>query len=218
MKIYSNLAVILRITFSLLRIAVIISSIVMIIAWSFGRMPLITNPLILEPAKAEIQLRSNNSESVIEVKELVARMQFRDASNDTDLAAALRMTQIPLHFSMLVSAYVFLTILRNLCARIAVGNIFTEINIRSIQAVGLLTIASALALCAVEFWSAYVLKHHLVNYELTGVTADVTKLFISYKKTIISLIGSICEGVLILVIAQAARQGLALKREAELTV
>lgn len=137
-------------------------------------------------------------------------------STDHELAAAIRWTLLPRTIFNLVFYILLLGLLRNLCARAAQGEIFSEANFRSIRNLGLMLMSWSLAGGALQLWSYHRLGGYLAEYgTVTGINATLS----AEAGPIIKLpYDNLITGLLVLLLAEAFRQGLALKKENDLTV
>ncbi len=151
----------------------------------------------------------------IEVKDIVTGLRINLFSQDPELASYARWTLLPPFLGMVIASLVTLRLLRDLCARVAKGEVLTEENLRSVRNIGFLYVGFSLFefiahACSIYFVGGYLAR----NATLSGISAK----FDSSLSVLSPIPDGLIEGLLILVLAEAFRQGLALKKEADLTV
>jgi hypothetical protein len=152
----------------------------------------------------------------IRVTGFATALELNLHSTDRELAAAIRWTLLPHVMLGFIFTWVFFGLLRNLCARVEQGEIFSEANLRSIRNLGILLVSWSLADGFMQFWSACRLGGYLAEHALvTGLNATITGELAPLNRL---GFGNLITGLLVLLIAEAFRQGLALKKENDLTV
>jgi hypothetical protein len=136
-------------------------------------------------------------------------------SKDPALVSALRWTVFPAMLVFVVAAWVILTSLQCVCANIGRGEVFNEGNNRKVTTVGLTLILYSFAQMLVGLWSSSVMHGYLSQHvTLAGFKAAPGALGMLMP----SGFGALITGCIVLVVAEAFRQGLALKTENELTI
>jgi len=134
-------------------------------------------------------------------------------NKDPALVSAIYATLVPVGIVGTLFYILLFRLLRDLCGRIERGEVFSEKNLRSVRNVGLLLIISSVVSSALAFWCSLWLGSYLNrNATVTGIdaTIDFSMLNLDFKWLV--------TGLLVLLIAEAFRQGLLLKKENELTV
>ncbi|MFI5336978.1 MAG: DUF2975 domain-containing protein [Opitutales bacterium] len=166
--------------------------------------------------------RSNPGDLVLE--DLAGSVKVNLFSKDTRLVNALVWTVFP--GAMLGFAYYFLLfgLLRNVCANIEQGELFSERNVRMVRRMGLLLIGFGLFNVFSSLIYAQVIGRYFDQHvTLAGIKASIHMLT-KWSDQPITVIGPgsiwerIVTGCIVLLISEAFRQGLALKTESELTV
>jgi hypothetical protein len=224
MKKLLNLASNLRALFGVARLLTLIAGIgwlyVFLISLAPRTAPTMALPyanVALRTSTAPIVMKSPTSiVGDISVTRLTTELQLNPHSTDRDLAAAIRWTLLPHTILGFIVTWLSLGLLQNLCARVEQGEVFSETNLRSIRNLGLILVSWSLADGAMQSWSAYRLGGFLSRHvSVTGINATLA----TDATTIVRLsFESLITGLLVLLLAEAFRQGLALKKENELTV
>jgi hypothetical protein len=153
-------------------------------------------------------------------------LQVDLCSNDTALVSALRWSIIPSMAVLIIFSYVLFTALRNLCCNLERGDVFNEENLRLVQRIGVNLIAYSLIGAGLQIWASHILgvyfSQHVV---LTGLKTSVpfangpdAMHFFNLPAGLFTTQGGLLIGCLVLVVAEAFRQGLNLKTENDLTV
>jgi hypothetical protein len=170
----------------------------------------------LEPSATPISLKSSTADAKdIRVSRVTTDLALNFHSNDPKLAAAIRQTLLPEMILSFISAFFMLGQLRKLCARSAQGEVFSEANLRSIRSLGLIFVVTGFAGIGFHFWT----NHQLIAYlnehvDFTGIGAGVS----AGNESIFEWIGSLLTGLLVMILTEVFRQGLALQKENDLTV
>ena len=106
-------------------------------------------------------------------------------------------------------------LLRKICDRFEHGEIFSEAILSSIRNLGLLLVGCSFADVALELWSNRWIGDYLVrSAAISGLDATLT----TARNYISDPLDTLVTGLLVLLVAEAFRQGLALKKENEFTV
>jgi len=127
---------------------------------------------------------------------------------------------------LIVFSYVLFTSLRNLCANLERGDVFNEENLRLVRRIGGYLIAYSLIGAGLEMWGSYILGGYFSQHVvLTGLKTSFqfpngagALQFFNRSAGLLTTQGGLLVGCLVLVVAEAFRQGLKLKTENDLTV
>ena len=146
-------------------------------------------------------------------------------SKDAGLVSTLRWTVFPSMALLIAFGWVCFGSLRNVCANLEKGEVFSEQNLRLVRGIGLVLMAYSLASLLVGFWAAHVMNGYLGSHvTLTGLSAGAHiptgsgALRFLMPAGLISVEGGLVTGCLVLLLSEAFRQGLNLKTENDLTV
>jgi len=152
-------------------------------------------------------------------------LQVDLASNDAALASAFRQAIFP---SMAVLIFFCLCALHRPARRVRQprrGEVFNEANLRLVRRIGVSLIAYAVISAGLEIWASHVLGDYFHRHVvLTGLQASLPfaggaqTLQYHLSPGLITAEGGVLIGLLVLVVAEAFRQGLNLKAENDLTV
>ncbi len=145
-------------------------------------------------------------------------------SKDADLVSTLRWTIFPSIAVLISFAWVFFGSLRNMCANIEQGEVFSDKNLRLVRGIGIALIAYSLASLVVGIWASHVMNGYLNQHvTMKGLSAALSMRpgtgalsFLMPSGMLVEV--SLVAGCLVLVVAEAFRQGLDLKTENDLTV
>lgn len=224
MKKLFNLPSILRALFGVAQLLTLIAGVLWVAAFLASLAPR-TGPILalrfpdvyLKIPSTQIVIKSPAySAEDIRVTHLTTGLQLNLNSADRELAAAIRWTLLPHSILGYIFTYLSLGLLRNLCARVEQGAIFSETNLRSIRNLGMLLVSWSLIDGAMQFWSTYRLGGYLAEHAIvTGLNATITGELAPLNRL---GFGNLITGLLVLLLAEAFRQGLALKKENDLTV
>lgn len=162
----------------------------------------------------------------LKLHSLRGTLQVDLANSDAALVSALRWSVIPAMTVLLVFSYVLFSALRNVCANLERGDVFNEENLRLVRRVGMSLIAYSLIGGVLEFWASHVLSDYFSQHVvLTGFKASFqfpngsgALQFFKLSAGLFTNQGGLLAGCLVLVVAEAFRQGLKLKTENDLTV
>ena len=152
----------------------------------------------------------------IRVIRLTGVLELNPHSSDRGLATAVRWTLLPGMIIGLSFSWVSLGLLRKLCARVERGEIFSEANLRSIRSLGITLVSWSLTAVVMRLWSSYLLGGYLAEHaRFSGLNARLE----SGSAPVVTFpFSDLIIGLLVLLLAEAFRQGLALKKENDLTV
>jgi hypothetical protein len=180
------------------------------------RIPLPFYKVFLKTPSNLIAVKSpTSSPQDIRVRRLTIELELNVNSSDPQLAAAARWVLLPRALLTFALSWLLFGLLRKTCARVEHGEIFSEANLRSIRNLGLLLVSWSLADGALELWSNHWIGAYLVGHAaITGLDATMT----TESRSIFDLFDTLVTGLLVLLLAEAFRQGLALKKENDLTV
>ena len=159
------------------------------------------------------------------LQSLRGRLQMDLASKDAALVSALRWTLFPSLLALLVFPWLLFGALRDLCANIERGEVFSEKNPRLVRRIGVTLIVYSLVAFALEIWASHVLGGYFHQHVvLTGFATSVpfsggpVALGFEQARGFLTTQGGLVTGCLVLMVAEAFRQGLKLKTENDLTV
>ena len=237
MKLFTNLPGNLRALFGFLRILTIAFGLCWVLGltvntwlhYGFGqeaKFMVTMGEISLPTAPDAVGLSSNSAKpGSLGLLSLRGTLQADLCSQDAALVSALRQTILPFMAISIFFSYVLFTSLRNLCANLEVGDVFNEENLRLVRRIGVTLIVYSLAGIAAGFWSSAVLgiyfQEHVV---LTGLKTTLqfphgpATLQVGLTPGFLTNQGGLMTGCLVLVAAEAFRQGLNLKTENDLTV
>ena len=146
-------------------------------------------------------------------------------SNDADLVSTLRWTVFPSVAVFIAFAWVVFGSLRNVCANIEKGELFSDTNLSLVRRIGLALIVYGVASILVGLWAAHVMNGYLdAHVSLSGFPSTINSpqgpgaLRFLMPSGLMSTESSFVVGLLVLVVSEAFRRGLALKTENDLTV
>jgi hypothetical protein len=237
MKLFTNLPGNLRALFGALRLLSVIFSVFWLLAALLG--PWVTNrfqskpnlvvalgEVTLQPEHGAVELKPDSAPpGSMELKPLHGTLQIDIGSNDAALTSAVRRTLIPTVLLYAVFSWVMFGSLRCVCANIERGDIFSEKNLRLIRSIGLTLLGYSVAGLPLGMWGSHVMSDYLSQHVvLTGLGGGVHlpamtgATFFSLSPALMSSTGGFVTGLLVLVVAEAFRQGLNLKNENDLTV
>ena len=237
MKIVTNLPGTLRAIFGFLRVMAVIMAVFWFLTLTFnpwiqarvghnaGLMATV-GEIALPAEPKSVGLSSDRAApGALVLQSMRGTLQADLCSSDTELVAALRWSIIPSMAVLIIFAFVVFSALRNLCANLERGEAFNEENLRLVRRIGAVLIAYSLIGAALEFWASHILggyfNQHVV---LTGLKASLpfpggpAAQFFRFPVGLFSSWGGLLAGSLVLVVAEAFRQGLNLKTENDLTV
>jgi hypothetical protein len=236
MKIFTNLPAILRVFFNILRILTIILGVFWILVltnswliWSFAGEPKLivtVGEISLPTAANTIGLSSDTAgPGSLALHSLRGTLQVDISSHDSALVSALRLTIIPSMAEIIVFSFILFTSLRNLCASLAVGDVFNEGNLLLVRRIGVTLIVYSLVCVALAIFGSAVMGNYFqAHVQLTGLATTLPfsngplALQFSLPEGLLTNPGGFVTGCLVLVVGEAFRQGLKLKTENDLTV
>lgn len=180
----------------------------------------------LPNSQGKIGLGSDTASSgSLVLHSLRGTLQVDLASQDAALTSALRQAIIPPMAILIIFSFILFTALRNLCGNLACGQVFSEENLRLVRRIGTNLIVYCLISAGLEIWASHVLSGYFSQHVvLTGLqtslpfSAGSGPLQFHVSAGLITTQGGILIGCLVLVVAEAFRQGLNLKTENDLTV
>lgn len=228
MKDISNLARNLRVFFGLARLLTLLAGAGLLLncfllSQGFaesridGFFGLVEKQVLLRVSPGTIGMKTPSARpDDLRVERLTASVNMNLNSADPELASALRWTLLP-QAALEIAFYALLFgFLHHLCRRLELGEIFSTANFRAVQNLGRLLVVFEIASWGLSIWSAYRLGDYLdAHVTVTGIKAGLSTSAVRF-----SLLPSapLLAGLLILLLAEAFRQGLALKKENDLTV
>lgn len=163
--------------------------------------------------------------SPLVVKGLRGQLQLDILSRNPALISAARWSTYPAMAACVAFAWLFFGALRTVCANIEQGAVFTDVNLVLIRRIGAMLIGYAVIKSLLAVWAAHVMGAMLsANAALVAMgdglrlPSSVGTLRFTLAPAFFSPGGGLLAGCIVLVIAEAFRQGLAIKSENDLTV
>lgn len=233
MKILTNLPGNLRALFGLLRFLAIMMAAFWLLTLTFHTW--IQNRFVDEPklivtmgevslptAPGAVGLSSDRAKpGSLVLQSLRGTLQMDLCSKDAALVTALRWTMIPSMVVVMAFSWFLFSSLRHICANIEKKEVFSDRNLRLVREIGVILIAYSLVGTGLEFWASHVMNGYLSQHVvLTGLqlSSGSGAMHFSLPSGVISYPGGLVTGCLVLMVAEAFRQGLKLKTENDLTV
>lgn len=175
------------------------------------------------PVAGAVTLESDHAKSgAVTLNSLRAGLQLDLGSNDPALTSAVRRLLFPTVVIFTTISWLLFSALLKVCANIERGEVFTEQNFRMLRSIGIILMVSSLINALHGIWTAYVIGGYFnAHVTLTGM---FTGLHVAGGSTHLSpgwwmsRGDGLIIGCLVLVVAEAFRQGLNLKTENDLTV
>ena len=237
MKPFTNLPHTLRVIFGVLRLVTLLFALLWVLGLTFSttirqhfsdepRLMVTAGELSLKIPAAGVELPSNGAKSgSLALVDLRGMLQVDLLNNDAALTRAVKSAIIPAMLISVAFAWLLFTALRNVCANIERGDLFSETNLRLVQRVGVVLIAYSLAGILVQLWASHVMGSYLDAHVVLGTPsagspfpATLTPLRFSVAGAQFPAAVGFVTGGVVLMISEAFRQGLALKTESDLTV
>ncbi|HEY4249317.1 MAG TPA: DUF2975 domain-containing protein [Lacunisphaera sp.] len=231
MKIFTNLPGNLRAVFAFLRGVIVILGFGWLLNLIFSFSPfnysthvsMTAGDVTLQVDQGLIALKSGTANhDALTLTSLRGTLLAQMGEGNEGLVAALHRTVMPAIFVMVVFSYMLVTSLRNLCANIEAGEIFTKDNLRLIRGIGFTLVSYSLANIVIGFWSSAVMGNYLAENAILkdglGLSKTAGSVHFDLPQYFISNPGGLLVGCLVLMLTEAFRQGLALKTENDLTV
>jgi hypothetical protein len=237
MKIFNNLPGALRVLFRFLRVMTIIFavfwSIVLVyntwIQKRFGhdaKLMVTVGEIALPVARGVFDLSSNTATTgSLALESMRGKLQVDLASQDTALTSAVRQAIIPSMVALIVFCYLMFSSLACVCANLERGEAFNAQNLCLVRRIGGYLIFYSLVGAGLEHWASFVLAGYFDQHVvLTGLATTMPftgrsgALQFGLIPGMFTAQGGFLLGLLVLVVAEAFRQGLNLKAENDLTV
>ena len=237
MKIFTNLPGNLRALFGFLRIATVIMAVFWLLTLAYNtwiqqrfghdaRLIATVGEISLPAAPGLFGLSSDTATpGSLALHSLRGTLGVDLCSQDVALVSALRQAIIPSMAVLIIFSYVLFTALRNMCANLERGAVFNEDNLRLARRIGMNLIAYSLIGAGLEIWASHVLGGYFSQHVvLTGLKTSLPfapgtgSLRFTLSPGLFTAQGGLLLGCLVLVVAEAFRQGLKLKTENDLTV
>jgi len=237
MKIFTNLPGALRVLFRFLRVITIICAVSWSItllsnAWikrNFGhesKFMVTVGEIALPVARGAFDLSTNTGAAgSLALESVRGKLQVDLASQDTALTSAVHQAIIPSMAALIVFCYLMFSSLACVCANLERGEAFNEQNLRLVRRVGIYLVVYSLVGAGLEQWASFVLAGYFEQHvALTGLATSMPftgrsgALQFGLTPGMFSAQGAFLLGLLVLVVAEAFRQGLNLKTENDLTV
>jgi hypothetical protein len=233
MKISTNLPRALRIFFNVSRAMVAIAAVMVALVTCLGLVlrAKTSSNLLLLPGLGELVLAPDlktlglgvtldgASTPDLVVQGIRGEVTMNLLTRDPGFRTVALTTIIPAFLIGLTLVWLILGRLRDLCANVERGEIFSEKNLLLVRGLGVLLVISSLSEGAVQVWGRFMLGDYLRTHaSLTGV-ASLPRLSYTWP---VNYPGDFTQGLvtglLVLALSEAFRQGLALKAENDLTV
>jgi hypothetical protein len=227
MKKLLNLPANLRTLFSVLQLLAVIAGVLWIVGLLFAFAPWTTKPGVRfllpfadlsfkSPANSLHMQTPSSGPADIQLLRLNSELNLNLNTTDPELATAIRWTLLPRSIAAVIATWLLMGLLKKLCARIEHGEIISEANLRSVRNLGFFLILYTLADALLQMWTIFKLGGYLTRH------ATITGANLALDGSVHSLahvsLDYLVIGLLVLLIAEAFRQGLALKAENDLTV
>jgi hypothetical protein len=170
--------------------------------------------LTFEPGAYHVQA-TKAAAGEVELAKIRGKFLGNSRSADAEIASLSRW-----HFFLrlmvdLTFLYVLFDLLWRLCRNVERGEVFSESNTRYVRNLGLMILVYQAVACAAGYWYARMIEGFL----LRRVVAEGVKLKLHWGMEVFPVsLDLIVIGLLLLVLGEVFRQGLALKKENELTV
>lgn len=233
MKLFPNLAGSLRFYFGLARVLILVFGAFWFLALTFG--PLIqrnfadqpklmvsVGEVSLQPRSGPVQLNSPTARpGSLVLTGLRGPFQADLMSNDMALVSALRWTILPAITVLIVFSWLLCSALRSVCANIERREIFSDTNLRLVRNVGVLLIVFSGVSLLVQFFSGHVMDGYFAQHVTANGLETIAGNPLHFQLELgarFPVEPGFVMGLLVLLLSQAFRQGLALKTENDLTV
>jgi len=232
MKLFNNLPGGLRAAFGALRFATVILGAFWLFMATFNgwvakrfsdnpKLMVAVGEISLPAGVRAVELASQSTKpGDLKVGGLRGGLEVDLLSDDAALVSAVRWTMIPAMATFIAFSWLLFGSLRTVCANIERGEVFNEINLRLVRNIGLLFIGYSLLGLVLQLWAQYSMGGYLNQHvTLAGLgTGAAGALRFSLSNSQFPNWGGLLTGCLVLVVAEAFRQGLNLKTENDLTV
>ena len=233
MKLCPNLAGSLRFYFGLARVLILVFGAFWFFTLTFGpslqkrfsdqpKLMVSIGEVSVQPRSGPMQLSSATaSPGSLVLTGLRGPFQADLLSNDSALVSALRWTIFPSITVLIVFSWLLCSALRSVCANIEQQEIFSDTNLRLVRNVGVLLIAFSGVSLLVQLFTSHVMDGYLAQHvSASGLeTAAGSPLhFQLLPEARLPIEPGFVMGLVVLLLSQAFRQGLALKAENDLTV
>jgi len=226
MKTPINIAKCLRIFFGVARMLTVILTVLVIGGYSFmgalhtksgkpNYFPVLMPELSLRLNDEAIQIQTETSDAAdIRVGSLVGSLSINTKSKDSALATRAKWAMFPVLIFGYTYYFLLFSFLRKLCANIEVGEVFNDANLCLVRNIGRLLVICGLVGEALRIMTYFVIDSYLTQHAtITGLNATLDSGIFRHLQ-----ISYVITGLLVLLIAEAFRQGLALKKENDLVV
>lgn len=237
MKIFPNLAGGLRTFFGFSQILIVLAAvlwlgILTLVPLVRGRqsdtakLMLSAGEVTLDTAPDAVELNSSSAKAgTLSLSHLHGTLGANFLSQDPALVSALRWAIIPSMIALLGYGWFVCGALRKLCSNLHRGEVFSENNLRLVRRVGIIMIGYSLIGGLLTVWSNHAMGGYLgQRVAVTGLKmaaqfpGGLGALRFNLQPGFLQETDCLIIGCVVLVLAQAFRQGLALKTESELTV
>ncbi len=231
MKLFTNLPGNLRALFGFLRILTLLTA----FSWLTGAIffsPLLgrwlpernfhitLGDVALKASPDSIRLKADtgNADS-LSLHDLRGSLRANFSTRSESLQARLMMSIFPAALVVIITSYLLFTALRNLCAHLEAGQVFTEENLLLVRRVGLILVVSSLANAVLSVWASFLMSTYLHAQAVLGNGLEFAgQVAFELPTGPLSIQTGLIVGCLVLMLTAAFRQGMKLKTENDLTV
>jgi hypothetical protein len=184
--------------------------------------------IIVKVDTLPVQITRDSKTGGIVLGKLTAQLALVDAdAAGRDFLALVRWTKFFSGFVIAVGALVIFDLLWRLCRNVERGEIFTEQNLRFVHRLGTALVIISVGSSVVETWNRYQLRTFVQqHFTFSGLQPFYANTLgggffgrvEDFIRTATLDVSMLLVGLLVILLAEAFRQGLALQKEAELTV
>lgn len=231
MKLFTNLPGNLRALFGFLRILTLLTA----FSWLGGAIffsPLLgrwlpernfhitMGDVALKAAPDSIRLKEDTGKAdSLRLRNLRGSLRANFSTRSEPLQARLAMSIIPAALVVFITSYLLFTALRNLCAQLEAGQVFTEQNLLLVRRIGLVLVVSSVANAILSVWAAFIMSTYLNAHAVLGNGLEFAgQVAFELPTGPLSIPAGLIIGSLVLMVTEAFRQGMKLKAENDLTV
>lgn len=237
MKIFTNLPGSLRVLFGFIRGLTVVLAVFWLLILTINtllpkrtadpKLMVTLGEVSLQAAPGALALANPTGKLVpVVLGGLRGKLQLNVLSDDAPLVSAARWSLLPAIMAGLIFSWLIFGALRDVCANIERGDVFSEKNLRLVRSIGLMLIVYSIAGGLISVWASHIMGGYLSEHvALTGLGGVIR--FPNYGWAVDFSLpagfsyaggGGLVTGCLVLVVSEAFRQGLALKTENDLTV
>jgi hypothetical protein len=233
MKLCPNLAGSLRFYFGLARVLILVFGAFWFFTLTFGpsiqrkfadqpKLMVSVGEVSIQPRSGPVQLNSPTaSPGSLVLTGLRGPFQADLLSSDTALISALRWTIFPSITVLIVFSWLLCSALRSVCANIERREVFSDTNLRLVRNVGVLLLVFSGASLLVQLFTGHVMDGYLAQHVTASGLENAAGSPLHFQllpEARLPIEPGFVMGLVVLLLSQAFRQGLALKTENDLTV